>query len=157
MILKIFSRTIRKMDSKNLYDVSNIQKINNFLFFSVLRDEFRTVPKDTHVAAGETALLQCGGPKGHPEPTLQWRKDSQELQVDGRRLRIVDGGNLMISDVRQYDEGRYQCVAHNLVGTRDSPIAVLTVHGKISLLYLHPGLEEFRVFRISNFKLLNCY
>lgn len=82
------------------------------------------------MAAGETALLQCGGPRGHPEPNLVWKKDGREMEIDGRRMRIVDGGNLMIQDVRQHDEGRYQCVAHNLVGSRETPPAILTVHGK---------------------------
>ncbi|XP_066142071.1 roundabout homolog 2 isoform X1 [Euwallacea fornicatus] len=103
---------------------------NATLQVAVLRDEFKVVPTDTKVAAGETALLLCGPPRGYPEPTLIWKKDGKVMDIDGRRMKVLDSGNLMISDVRQHDDGRYQCLAHNVVGNRESPTATLRVYVK---------------------------
>lgn len=55
---------------------------NIFLsFLAVLRDEFRLEPQNTRVALGDTVLLECGPPRGSPEPTVTWRKNGQTLDL----------------------------------------------------------------------------
>ena len=48
---------------------------------SVLRDEFRLDPQNTRVAQGETVMLECGPPKGSPEPIVSWRKNGQTMDL----------------------------------------------------------------------------
>ncbi|MGH0129896.1 UNVERIFIED_CONTAM: hypothetical protein FKN15_029238 [Acipenser sinensis] len=93
---------------------------------TVLRDDFRQNPSDVMVAAGEPAVMECLPPRGHPEPTISWKKDG--VPIDDRDERItIRGGKLMITNARKNDAGKYVCVGTNMVGERDSEIAELTV------------------------------
>ncbi|XP_054706689.1 protein sax-3-like [Uloborus diversus] len=97
----------------------------------MLREDFRIVPKFVVAAVGDVATLECAPPKGHPEPAVRWRKDGEVVSISkSGRIRIVPPGNLVISEVRQSDEGRYSCVAQNLAGVRESLPVHMTVHVK---------------------------
>ena len=50
-------------------------------------------------------------------------------------MRLKDSG-LVISKAELSDEGRYQCVAKNIAGSRHSHEALLSVYGKAFLLFL---------------------
>ncbi|KAG7471253.1 hypothetical protein MATL_G00122480 [Megalops atlanticus] len=92
----------------------------------ILRDDFRQNPSDVMVAAGEPAVMECQPPRGHPEPTISWKKDG--ANIDDRDERItIRGGKLMITNARKSDAGKYVCVGTNMVGERESEIAELTV------------------------------
>lgn len=74
--------------------------------------------------------MECSPPRGTPDPQVFWRKDGQTLELGGR-LKLVDGMNLAITDAKPADDGRYQCVAKNTAGLRESSVAILTIYGKL--------------------------
>lgn len=94
----------------------------------MLKEDFRLEPQSTRVVAGKDVVLECGPPKGTPEPQVTWRKNGHILDIEGR-LRIVDSSNLAITDAKPIDDGRYQCIARNTAGIRESAVALLKVDG----------------------------
>uniref|UniRef100_A0A8K9XFW0 Roundabout, axon guidance receptor, homolog 2 (Drosophila) n=1 Tax=Oncorhynchus mykiss TaxID=8022 RepID=A0A8K9XFW0_ONCMY len=96
-------------------------------------DDFRQNPTDVVVAAGEPAILECIPPRGHPEPTIYWKKD--KVRIEDKEDRItIRGGKLMISNTRKSDAGMFICVGTNMVGERDSETAQLTVFERPTFL-----------------------
>ncbi|XP_022095889.1 roundabout homolog 2-like [Acanthaster planci] len=105
---------------------------NATLEVAFLRDDFRTDPSDSVGLAGEPVVLECQPPRGYPEPTVTWSKDDEDVIVDGDRVKVLQDGNLMISQARRTDTGSYVCIATNSIGTRESPPAILNVHARPS-------------------------
>ncbi|XP_078387705.1 roundabout homolog 3 isoform X4 [Cetorhinus maximus] len=99
---------------------------NASLEVAILRDDFRQTPSDVVVAAGEPTVMECLPPRGHPEPTISWKKNNVLINDKDERITIR-GGKLMISNTRKADAGMYICVATNMVGERDSEPADLVV------------------------------
>ncbi|XP_067897395.1 roundabout homolog 2 isoform X4 [Heterodontus francisci] len=123
---------------------------NASLEVALLRDDFRQNPTDVVVAAGEPAIMECQPPRGHPEPTIFWKKD--KVAINDRDDRItMRGGKLMISNTKRSDAGMYICVGTNMVGERDSDPAELTVFERpvfirrpINQVVLEDEAVEFR-------------
>ncbi|XP_077421448.1 roundabout homolog 1 isoform X1 [Vanacampus margaritifer] len=123
---------------------------NASLEVAILRDDFRQNPADVIVAAGEPAVLECQPPRGHPEPTISWKKDG--LNIDDRDERVtIRGGKLMITNARKSDAGKYVCVGTNMVGERESEIAELTVLERPSFVR-RPGSQVVLVDQSVEFR-----
>ncbi|XP_037631268.1 roundabout homolog 2 isoform X3 [Sebastes umbrosus] len=100
---------------------------NASLDVAILRDDFRQAPSDVVVAAGEPAVMECVTPRGHPEPTVFWKRNNVRVSTKDERISMR-GGKLMISHTRKSDAGMYVCVGTNMVGERDSDPAELVVY-----------------------------
>ncbi|KAM9442509.1 roundabout homolog 2-like isoform 1-T1 [Salvelinus alpinus] len=106
---------------------------NASLEVAILRDDFRQAPSDVVVAAGEPAVLECVPPRGHPEPTVSWKRNNARVSNKDDRISML-GGKLMISHTRKSDAGMYVCVGTNMVGERDSDPAELVVYERPVLM-----------------------
>ncbi|XP_064208890.1 roundabout homolog 1-like isoform X2 [Anguilla rostrata] len=99
---------------------------NASLEVAMLRDDFRQNPADVLAAVGEPGVFECQPPRGHPEPTVSWRKNGESVS-DADEHITIRGGKLMITPVRKSDAGKYVCVGTNMLGERESEAAELTV------------------------------
>uniref|UniRef100_A0A8C7X149 Roundabout, axon guidance receptor, homolog 3 (Drosophila) n=1 Tax=Oryzias sinensis TaxID=183150 RepID=A0A8C7X149_9TELE len=100
---------------------------NASLEVAILRDDFRQAPSDVVVAAGEPAVLECVPPRGHPEPSVSWKRNNARVSTKDDRITL-QGGKLMIYHTKKSDAGMYVCVGTNMVGERDSDPAELVVY-----------------------------
>ncbi|KAL1233400.1 Protein sax-3 [Trichinella pseudospiralis] len=104
---------------------------NATLKIAWLKEEFRVHPKPVTAVVGKQALLECSPPKGYPEPVVSWKKDNQDLNLDGDSRRTIhSSGNLIITNVQTSDSGFYSCVARNLVQERVSKTGRLLIYEK---------------------------
>ncbi|XP_056414056.1 neurofascin isoform X1 [Hyla sarda] len=59
---------------------------------------------------------------GSPIPTLRWFKNGQGSNLDGGNYRVHENGTLEISVVRKEDQGKYTCVATNILGNAENTV-----------------------------------
>lgn len=90
LLLLAVSNTRRENDSGVYYcearnDRGSAKSRNATLKVATLREEFRLEPQDTRVAHGETVMLECGPPRGSPEPLISWRKNGQTMDLAGSK------------------------------------------------------------------------
>eukprot|EP00092_Neocalanus_flemingeri_P031723 GFUD01034457.1.p1 GENE.GFUD01034457.1~~GFUD01034457.1.p1 ORF type:complete len:1341 (+),score=224.87 GFUD01034457.1:285-4307(+) len=115
--------------------VGKAQSRNATLEVAVLQEDFGMMPMSIKVAQGDTAVLKCLAPKAYPEPTTTWMKNGEYFDPSSsKRISKTETGNLVIRDVEKSDSGEYFCRAENMVGTRDSDVARLSVHIKPSFI-----------------------
>ncbi|XP_067462460.1 receptor-type tyrosine-protein phosphatase F-like [Thunnus thynnus] len=76
-----------------------------------------------------TATMLCAA-SGNPDPVISWFKDGLPVDIStsiNRRLKQLSAGALQIDNSEESDQGKYECVAMNSVGTRYSAPANLYV------------------------------
>jgi len=76
------------------------------------------------------AVLVCEA-SGSPKPTITWIKDTMPIDLKANpRLSLMKQGSLRIEAAEETDQGKYECVATNTVGTEYSYSAQLYVRGR---------------------------
>ncbi|XP_017884551.1 tyrosine-protein phosphatase Lar isoform X7 [Ceratina calcarata] len=83
-------------------------------------------PTTKVVEMGHNAVLQCSA-VGSPPPIISWVKDMLPIDTTNPRYTVLDSGALQIMKSDVNDQGTYECVANNSVGTEYSKSAILYV------------------------------
>ncbi|XP_076307991.1 tyrosine-protein phosphatase Lar-like isoform X4 [Tachypleus tridentatus] len=92
--------------------------------------QFTVHPRMKAVEKGRTVLLNCQA-EGNPTPTITWLKNMIPLNLDDPRLSIIQGTYLQITQAKKEDEGTYECLAENSIGSSFSEQALLFVRVRL--------------------------
>uniref|UniRef100_A0A674IEY0 Ig-like domain-containing protein n=1 Tax=Terrapene triunguis TaxID=2587831 RepID=A0A674IEY0_9SAUR len=121
---------------------------NASLYIAALREDFRLQPSNLLVTVGEQVLLECAPPRGHPEPTISWKKDGVPIS------QKVSSGKLLMVHAQRSDAGLYVCVASNQAGQRESKAALVSVLGEETVPSL--GLAHWAWRSVDSQAALGC-
>ncbi|XP_030629378.1 receptor-type tyrosine-protein phosphatase F-like [Chanos chanos] len=115
---------------------NSIGEINTSAKLTVLEEDqiphgFPTIDMGPQLKVVErlrTATMLCAA-SGDPDPEISWFKDFLPVDINGSngRIKQLRSGALQIESSEESDQGKYECVAMNSVGTRYSAPANLYV------------------------------
>ncbi|XP_054710141.1 peroxidasin-like [Uloborus diversus] len=77
---------------------------------------FSRIPEDRSIHVGASIELPCHA-SGQPLPVIKWRKDGTPLNAESDHHRISSHGDLYLFNIRKADDGIYECIAENDVGS----------------------------------------
>lgn len=83
-------------------------------------------PTTKVVEIGHNAVLSCAA-VGSPRPIISWVRDMMPIDTSNARYTVLDSGALQITGSEVEDQGKYECVANNSVGTEYSKSTLLYV------------------------------
>ena len=82
-----------------------------------------SISQDMVVNVGDQVSLTCVT-QGEPKPLITWVKDDIRV-TNGNRFVLQASGELGIKEIGKNDEGNYQCVAKNDVGSDIKTVRVV--------------------------------
>ncbi|XP_022793223.1 roundabout homolog 1-like, partial [Stylophora pistillata] len=91
--------------------------------------EFVEAPMNQSVTINSTATFHCAA-KGLPLPTIHWIKDNKSHHIQSNHTHVAravqdDINNSSLEITKAQKNGRYQCIAENVVGVKESGVAFL--------------------------------
>jgi len=96
--------------------------------------------EDESAIEGSNAILECLA-SGFPKPQIVWSKDGIQIteSLDKRYHLTENGSLLVIKDVQTEDNGKYECLLTNAVGTAKGVSTLTVLAGKLPhyFFFLH--------------------
>ncbi|GFS41621.1 peroxidasin [Nephila pilipes] len=108
---------------------------------------FSRIPEDQRIGVGSSVELLCNA-KGQPMPQIKWKKNGNILVIESDHHRINSHGDLYMFNIKKEDDGHYECIAENDVGTASVSMKLTVsdapITGQPGDRYLFAAVDEAR-------------